>query len=110
MPDTPTTVNYTVLSAACTIDTGRLDPATKRPEVVRAMKGQTFDAAPDNPSVLTLLSMRAIRPTDKVTGKERITARMMVQAFRETGEDIAEVVPQVEPIDAPASTVAETVS
>lgn len=98
----PDLVNYTVISAAVTIDTGRLDPQTKRKEVVRAMKGQTFDAPADNSSVLTLLSMRAIRPTEKVTGRERVTARTMVQAFRQGSEhDMAEVVEAVVPIDAP---------
>lgn len=96
-------VNYTVLVGAVTIDTGQTNPQTKQREVVRAVKGQTFDAPADHPSVLTLLSLKSIRPTADLTGRERVTTKTLLQAFRKAEEhDIAEVVEAVAPIDAPA--------
>lgn len=92
--------SYTVLVGAITIATGHLDPQTRRAEVVRAAKGDTFDAPKDNASVLTLLSMKAIRPTSEATGKERVTAATMLKVFKNEGVD-APVVEEVRPVDAP---------
>lgn len=97
--DTPDLINYTVLADAITIDTGVVNPITKRTDVIRAVKNDTFDSPPDHPAVLTHLGLKAIRPTKDVTGKERITTRRIMELFRsaETGPDVEDVVA----IDAP---------
>jgi hypothetical protein len=99
----PEMVDYTVLVGAVTIETGRPNPQNKsQAEVVRVMQNEKITAPPSHPTILSLLSMKAIRPTADVTGKERITARTMVKVFREAGEVVdAPQVEAVEPIDAP---------
>lgn len=100
-PEAPALVNYTVLQAAVTLSTGKIDPRTKSPEVVRLVQHDTFNAPADHPTVLNLRSMKAIRETSKFTGKEQITAKTVMLAFKQSGEDIAAVVEGVVPVNAP---------
>lgn len=92
-------VNYTVLQEAIVLQTGQINPENKKPEVVRAVKGQTFNAPPDNPSVVTFLGMKAIRPTAEATGNEHVTALSILRAFK--SEVTGDVKKDVEPVDAP---------
>lgn len=95
----PELVNYTVVVGAVTVATGKTDPKTKKPEVIRAQKGATFDAPSDLPAVLNFLDMKAIRRTAEATGNEHVTARTIVKAFRDEVE--GNIVDEVAPIDAP---------
>lgn len=103
MPETDRNiVNYTVLTDAIVLATDETDPQTKKPVVVRATKGQTFDAYDDDPRVLTFRAMKSIRPTKDATGKERITALTILRAFQTDEADPVNIVEDVKPIDAPA--------
>lgn len=93
---------YVVLAGAVTIQTGRIDPQTKKPEVVRLLNGTELNAPEDNPSVQTLLSIRAIAPKGKVKKGARVTARHIFTVFQRAGEDaMAPVVEAVKPLPAP---------
>jgi hypothetical protein len=102
-PDTTGFETYTVLTDAVNISTGRTNPQTKKPESVRLMRGEHIQAPADNPSILNLLSLRAIALDSKVAGKDvRTTARHIRAVFARSGEHyIAPVVEAVVPVPAP---------
>lgn len=91
---------YTVLVGAVTISTGRKNPENRKAEVVRVLKGGEIDAPADHPTILTLLSTKSIRLTSDLTGKEKITPRHIMRAFRESVT--ARPNRNVEAIDAPS--------
>lgn len=98
-------VTYIVAAKAVNVNTGRLDPQTRKPEVARVLQGDTINALPDNPDILTLLSLRAIIEADKVPAGRtaRCTPAHLVKAFREANEHaMAQVDLQFKPIPAPA--------
>lgn len=99
--DTTDLVDYTVLAGAVTVHTGRLNPQNKKPEIVRLVRGETIRATEDDPQVLTLLSMRAIREKSKAAANPDyvLTPREVLKAFR--GEVLAKPVEEVKPIPAP---------
>lgn len=101
MPTKTETPAYTVLAEAIVVTTGRLDPQTRKPEIVRMLKGDTLQGPADDPQVVSLLSMRAIREEEKAAKNPNyvLTAREVLRAFR--SEVTAEPVKAVIPVDAP---------
>ena len=91
--------SYTVVAPAVTVATGQLNPQNRRPEVVRLLKGETIEAPDDHPSILTLLSGKALRKSEDVTGNEHVTPRTILRAWK--GSATATVNAAVAPIDAP---------
>jgi hypothetical protein len=85
---------------AVTLSTGRANPQTRKPEVVRLTKGQQVEAPDDHPAILTLLSTKSIRRTDQFTGKERITPRHIMRLYKDDVTAVENTA--VAPIDAPA--------
>ena len=90
---------YTVIADAVTIRTGRINKENRRPEVVRITKGGNVEGPADSPTILTLLSTKGIRPSDEVTGTERITPRHVMRIFKNAVT--AKPNKAVEAIDAP---------
>jgi len=112
MPETETdrkVVNYTVLTDAIVLTIDDIDPQTKKPVVVRALKGQTFDAYEDDTRVQTFKAMKSIRPTADVTGKEHITALTILKAFQTEEDPLANVVTDVAPVNAPMPTEGDAI-
>lgn len=103
-PDTTGFETYVVLTDAVNVLTGRINSQTRKKESVRLLRGEKIEAPADNPSIQTLLSLRAIAPESKVAGKNvRTTARHIRAVFAKAGEHyIAPVNTSYAPVPAPA--------